>query len=136
MSRNSLGLAATALIAMGALAGVMADAATVPSVATTVKIDSGGASGAQGHVSSPVAKCKKNRKVTLYVVPPPPGYAQPQPVGTDRTDPKGKWSVSAQLFAGDYIAKVAPKTITVAGKGPVHGKRKKCRRATSPKKQL
>ena len=121
-------LAACALLAL-VPAGAMAHRFTAP---TTATVASGGPTGAQGTVSSPRAVCKRNRRVELFRVNELGG--EDQSFGTDRTDRRGRWQVSASLFAGEYYVTVARKLVTFASRpGDGHGE---CKKGRSKKKRL
>jgi hypothetical protein len=133
MSRNGFRLTATTALAAAFALGLLAIAsADVEEVKSSVKIDSGGPEGAEGHVSSPDPDCEKGREVTLFAVPSERGVPGGVPVGSDKTNKKGKWEVKADLFAGDYVAEVAAKTINNKLKHP----RTKCKSKKSKRKRL
>lgn len=95
---------------------------------TRVVIDSGGPDGADGHIVSKRAKCLEGREVSLFVKDPASGKLLL--VGTAVTDGDGEWSIEAELFAGQYVAKVDGKQTMV------HGKPHSCKRGRSGTKRL
>jgi hypothetical protein len=115
----------TALLGLALGAGV---AAALAGYATKVKIDEGGPKGASGHVSSSQHKCLRGRRVTLFVENEATGDLEK--IGSATTSADGDWEVEEDLFAGDYVAKVAAKTIQV------HGMRHTCRGARSLTRHL
>lgn len=90
--------------------------------ATSITLDHGGPTGAEGHLTA-APRCEAGRKVTLFLVDPQTGYLKK--IGSDLTDGSGNWEVDASLFKGDYKATVDSKPVRV------HGKRKTCRSASS-----
>jgi hypothetical protein len=98
------------------------------SFGTKVKIDEGGPRGASGHVSSSQHKCLRGRRVTLFVEDEATGELDR--IGSATTDGEGDWEVEEDLFAGDYVAKVAGKLIFL------HGMRHTCRGGRSLTKHL
>lgn len=121
-------LAACALLAL-VPAGAMAHRFNA---STTAEVTSGGPTGAEGTVSSPKAVCKRNRRVELFRVDELGG--QDQSFGTDLTDRRGRWQVSASLIAGEYYVTVAKKVVSLASRpGRSHGG---CKKGKSKKKRL
>lgn len=116
-------LAALLTLALGA-----GSAPGLASFGTKVKIDEGGPKGASGHVSSGQHKCLRGRRVTLFVEN--DGTGELERIGSATTNGDGEWEVEEDLFAGDYVAKVAAKTILF------HGMRHTCRGGRSLKKHL
>jgi hypothetical protein len=115
----------TALLALALGAGT---AAALAGYATKVKIDEGGPKGASGHVSSSQHKCLRGRRVTLFIENEATGDLER--IGSATTNREGEWEVEEDLFAGDYVAKVAAKTILF------HGMRHSCRGSRSLTKHL
>ena len=77
-------------------------------VKSTVKIKEGGPTLFEGTVSSEEPKCEKGRDVTLYYSA--SGRQDDEaPVGEDRTDKDGNWSMDGEYFAGKYGADVSSK---------------------------
>ncbi len=116
-------LTALVVLALGAACSV-----ALAGYATKVKIDEGGPKGASGHLSSPQHKCLRGRRVTLFVENEATGDLER--IGSATTNGEGEWEVEEDLFAGDYVAKVAAKTIMV------HGMRHSCRGGRSLTKHL
>jgi hypothetical protein len=114
-SLTALAIAAALLLAVG----VGVAGAHKASFASQVTIDGGGPKGAEGNVSSSQAKCLKGRYVVLYVLDPVDGELLEIDVVT--TDADGDWEVEENLFAGEYVAKVRPRRVTI------HGKPHRCR---------
>jgi hypothetical protein len=115
----------TALLILALGTGI---AVALASYGTKVKIDEGGPKGASGHISSSQHKCLRGRRVTLFVENEATGELER--IGTATTDGDGNWEVEEDLFAGDYVAKVASKPTVV------HGMRHTCRGGRSPSKHL
>jgi hypothetical protein len=107
-----IGLTAIAAAVLALVAGPTAAGAN--SYPTQVKIDVGGPTGAEGHVTSPLAKCRSGRRVSLWVEDPTTGNLVE--IDSTTTTPKGDWVVIADLFAGEYIAKVESKKVKAKGK--------------------
>lgn len=95
---------------------------------TRVVIDSGGPDGAEGRVVSKREGCLGGREVSLYFRDPASGKLML--VGTAVTDGDGNWEIDAELFAGQYVAKVT------ADQTMVHGKPHRCNRGRSGTKRL
>jgi hypothetical protein len=115
-------VAATALVASSAIAHTKA-------FKTSAKITSGGPTGAKGKIGCPngcPAKCKAGRTVTLFLK----NGANGIPVGSDKTDAKGRWEIDAALTEGDYHVRVKGKVI----RG--HGHKHSCKAGRSPKVHL
>ena len=109
------GLCLAALLALGLMLGwgtATADARK-SGFSSQVTIDDGGPSGASGHVTSSQPKCERGRKVILLMVD--PSYGELTEVGRATTDRNGDWTVGADLFAGQYVAKVTARTVYVHG---------------------
>jgi len=119
---------AFALTALLALAFGAGGASGLASFGTKVKIDEGGPKGASGHVSSSQHKCLSGRRVTLFIENEATGDLER--IGSATTDGKGEWEVEEDLFAGDYVAKVASKLIFL------HGMRHTCRGSRSLTRHL
>jgi hypothetical protein len=115
----------TALLVLALAAGV---ATALAGYATKVKIDEGGPKGASGHVSSSQHKCLSGRRVTLFVENEATGDLER--IGSATTNRKGEWEVEESLFEGDYVAKVAAKTILF------HSMRHTCRGSRSLTRHL
>jgi hypothetical protein len=94
--------------------------AVLAGYATKVKIDEGGPKGASGHVSSNQHKCLRGREATGDL----------ERIGAATTNGDGEWEVEEDLFAGDYVAKVASRVIFV------HGMRHTCSAGRSPTQHL
>jgi hypothetical protein len=107
--RLSLLFLSTALLALAFLP----TAASANSYGSQVTIDQGGPKGASGHVSSKQKRCRRGRRVSLFVEDPATGELVK--VGTATTDGAGEWEVEVDLFAGDYVAKVALKIVYIHG---------------------
>ena len=117
LRRLGIAIALAALLTLGAGLGT-ADAHKI-SFGSQVAIDEGGPKGAEGHVSSGQPKCLFGRRVILYIVDLQTGdLIEIDAVITDR---EGDWEVEEDLFAGDYVARVTPRTVKV------HGKPHRCR---------
>lgn len=104
---------------------------------TTAAIETGGPDGAVGTVSSSKPVCRRNRLVELFRVD-DLGAGEDQSFGTDRTDRRGNWSISASLFAGDYYVTVAKSNKAGAAKKTKKKKKHKhgCKSSRSPSKRL
>jgi hypothetical protein len=117
------------LVAVSALvAGLGTASAHEASFPTRVVIDSGGPEGASGRVISKRSQCLADREVSLFVKDPASGRLLL--VGNATTNSDGEWSIEAELFEGQYVAKAANKTTTV------HGKPHRCKRGRSGTKRL
>jgi hypothetical protein len=123
MSSRTLWIAAAAsltlLFGVGTAAGF--------SGATSITIEKGGPTGAEGHLTAG-PKCEAGRKVVLLLLDPQSG--SPTKVGSAITDGNGDWEVKATLLKGDYQAVVESKRVRV------HGKKRTCRGAHSPETHL
>jgi hypothetical protein len=108
--------------------GLGAAGAHKASFPTRVVIEKGGPEGASGHVSSKRSQCLGGREVSLYIKDPASGKLLL--VGATVTDGDGNWSIEAELFEGQYVAKVT------ADKTTVHGESHRCKRGRSGTKRL
>lgn len=94
---------------------------------TRVVIQGGGPEGAHGVIKSKQAGCLEGREVRLYVK----GMGgRLILVGATTTDSGGNWTIEAELFAGQYVAKVTADETTV------HGNPHRCKRGRSGAKRL
>jgi hypothetical protein len=101
------------LLTLGAaamlFAGVAAPTAAAKTYSSTVKIKGYSLGFFSGKVGSEKKKCKKKRKVEVYVDEPAP--ETDSLAGEAKTNKKGKWSaVDFHGLGGTYYAIVRPKT--------------------------
>ncbi|HVF54028.1 MAG TPA: hypothetical protein VNC78_10570 [Actinomycetota bacterium] len=65
-----------------------------------------------GRVRSPLSRCERGRRVVVRKVTP----GTDDFIGRDRTNRRGRWSVTAAHSAGSYYAKVRRKAFTAGGR--------------------
>ena len=68
--------------------------------------------GVAGVVKSAEEACEKGRKVKLFYTAQARGPATEVPVGSDKTNKKGKWAIEGSFFVGHYHAVVKSKHVS------------------------
>ena len=102
---------AVALVAVLGLGAVAADgAARKARVGSAITLDSVGADGAQGHVSSTRKACRAQRRVAFYRVNSGSSVPSSEPMGSTLTHGDGSWTINGPLPTSEYHAVVKKKS--------------------------
>jgi hypothetical protein len=79
-------------------------AAKRATVGSSVSLDTVGADGAVGHVSSARGECRSQRRVSFYRVNSEQSVPSTEPAGVTWTGGDGSWSIPPPLYPSEFIA--------------------------------
>ena len=111
---SAIAAAVLTVVCGAALVAGAGGAGAATKAKSTVFITSGKGTAFKGKVTSPVAACRKGRKVKLYRDT--RLAARAGVVGTDTTDATGAWVIHGNFLSANYYASVAALTVHSHGK--------------------